>query len=74
MKVKVKVEWQEAEREFYKLPKEQRENVIFWSAMDFIPEKVYEVLSIEKRGWYRIIDESGEDYIFPPEMFVIVEE
>ena len=74
MKVKVKVEWQEAEREFYKLPKEQRENVIFWSAMGFIPEKVYEVLSIEKRGWYRIIDESGEDYIFPPEMFVIVEE
>ena len=74
MKVKVKVEWQEEEREFYKTPMDQRENVIFWSAMDFIPEKAYEVLSIEEEGWYRIIDESGEDYMFPPEMFQIVEE
>ena len=35
--------------------------------------KVYEVLSIE-RGWYRIIDESGEDYLYPPEKFDIVDE
>lgn len=30
--------------------------------------KIYEVLSIEK-GWYRIIDDSDEDYLYPPENF-----
>ena len=34
--------------------------------------KVYNVLSVEK-GWYRIIDETGEDYLYPPEAFTIVE-
>lgn len=34
--------------------------------------KEYEVLSVEK-GWYRIIDDSGEDYLYPPEYFDIVE-
>lgn len=38
-----------------------------------IHDKVYEVISIEK-DWYRIIDESGEDYLYPPEFFEIVEE
>lgn len=33
--------------------------------------KVYTVLSIEK-GWYRVIDDSGEDYLYPPEMFEII--
>ena len=41
--------------------------------MDVIPNKIYEVLSVE-RGFYRIIDESGEDYLYPPEKFEIVEE
>ena len=40
--------------------------------MDVIPNKIYEVLSIEK-GFYRIIDESEEDYLYPPEKFEIVE-
>lgn len=35
-------------------------------------DKVYTVLSIEKE-WYRIIDDSGEDYLYPPEKFEIVE-
>lgn len=47
--------------------------------------KIYEVLSIEE-GWYRIIDEEGESgenpydttlpkgYLYPPELFEIVEE
>ena len=39
---------------------------------DVIPNKIYEVLSIEK-GWYRIIDESEEDYLYPPEKFEVVE-
>lgn len=34
--------------------------------------KVYEVLSIE-RGWYRIVDDTEEDYLFSPEEFEIVE-
>ena len=35
--------------------------------------KIYEVISIE-REWYRIIDDTEEDYLFPPEEFEIVEE
>lgn len=35
--------------------------------------KIYEVLSIEK-GWYRIVDEEGEDYLYAPEMFEVVED
>lgn len=33
----------------------------------------YEVLSVEK-GWYRVVDDSGEDYLYPPEGFRIVSE
>ena len=39
---------------------------------DVIPNKIYEVLSVEK-GWYRIVDESDEDYLYPPEKFEVVE-
>ena len=35
--------------------------------------KIYEVISIEK-GWYRIMTELDEDYLFPPEYFEIVGE
>ena len=34
--------------------------------------KIYDVISIE-RGWYRIIDDSGDDYLYPPDMLEIVE-
>lgn len=34
---------------------------------------VYEVLS-EEYGWYRIIDKSGEDYLYPKEQFKLVED
>lgn len=34
--------------------------------------KTYDVLSVEK-GWYRIIDDSGEDYLYPSELFELVE-
>lgn len=34
--------------------------------------KIYTVLSVEK-GWYRIVDDSGDDYLYPPENFEIVE-
>ena len=35
--------------------------------------KIYDVISIEK-DWYRIVDDSGEDYLYPPDKFEIVEE
>ena len=35
--------------------------------------KVYEVLSIEM-GWFRIMTELDEDYLFPPTQFEIVNE
>lgn len=36
-------------------------------------DKVYTVLGVEK-GWYRIVDDSGEDYLYPPEQFEVVED
>ncbi len=36
-------------------------------------DKIYDVLSVE-RGYYRIRDDSGEDYLYPPLYFKIVEE
>ena len=35
-------------------------------------DKIYNVISVEK-GWYRIIDDSGEDYLYPPENFEVVD-
>lgn len=35
--------------------------------------KVYDVLSVEK-GYYRVVDDSGEDYLYPPQYFETVEE
>lgn len=40
---------------------------------DILDNKVYDVVSVEK-GCYRIVDESGEDYLYFPELFEIVEE
>jgi tRNA A22 N-methylase len=34
--------------------------------------KIYEVISIE-RGWYRIVDDSGEDYLYSPKYFETIE-
>lgn len=38
----------------------------------FIKNKIYNVESVEE-GWYRIIDETNEDYLYPPEKFEIIE-
>lgn len=35
--------------------------------------KEYKVISIEK-GWYRIVDDTDEDYLYPPDAFTITEE
>lgn len=42
------------------------------SPLGLIDGKVYAVLSIEK-GWYRVVDETEEDYLYPPECFEVVE-
>lgn len=34
--------------------------------------KIYYVISIEKE-WFRIIDDSGEDYLYPPHLFEIID-
>lgn len=34
--------------------------------------KTYDVMSVEK-GSYRIVDDTGEDYLFQPEDFEIIE-
>ena len=31
-------------------------------------DKEYEVISQEK-GWYRILDDTGDDYLYPPNLF-----
>ncbi len=33
--------------------------------------KEYDVLTMEN-GWYRIVDDSGEDYLYPPENFEVI--
>ena len=40
--------------------------------LELTHNKIYEVLSIEKE-WYRIVDDSEDDYLYPPELFEIVE-
>lgn len=35
--------------------------------------KIYEVLSIEE-DWYRIVDDTDDDYLFTPDEFEIIDE
>lgn len=35
--------------------------------------KLYKVLSVE-RGWFRVVDDTGEDYLYPVGNFEIIEE
>lgn len=42
------------------------------SFLELTHDKLYEVLSVE-RGWYRVVDDSGEDYLYPPDEFQVVE-
>ena len=40
--------------------------------LQLMQDKIYDVISIEN-GFYRVIDETDEDYLYPIEMFEIVE-
>ena len=43
--------------------------------IDLITGKIYDVIEISKKsGMYRVIDESGEDYLYPTNFFEIVEQ
>ena len=33
--------------------------------------KIYTVISVE-RGWYRVVDDTGEDYLYPPDVFSVM--
>ena len=46
------------------------------SPLSCINGKTYDVLPVEDvlGDWYRIIDESGEDYLYPASSFEIVEQ
>ena len=41
------------------------------SPLGLVDGELYEALSIEK-GWYRVVDETEEDYLYPPECFEVV--
>ena len=53
-------------------PVERRKGVIYIDCESGCRKgKIYVVISIEN-DWYRIVDESGEDYLYPPTVFEIV--
>jgi hypothetical protein len=35
--------------------------------------KVYDVIRVE-RGWYRIVDDTEDDYLYPPHLFEVVQQ
>lgn len=41
---------------------------------DILDDKIYEVIKISEHGMYNIVDESGDWYSYPPQMFEVVEE
>lgn len=42
--------------------------------LELLNGKIYDVIEVdEKTGWYRVVDETGDDYLFEPEAFEIVE-
>ena len=42
------------------------------SFLELTHDKVYDVLSVEGE-WYRVVDDSEEDHLYPPEDFEVVE-
>ena len=34
--------------------------------------KIYDVIGVEE-GWYRIVDDTDDDYLFSPEEFEVIE-
>lgn len=43
--------------------------------LELLSGKIYDVIEIDEVvGWYRIIDETEDDYLFPPEDFEIIDD
>lgn len=43
--------------------------------LELLNGKIYDVIEIDEiSDWYRIVDETQDDYLFPPEDFEIVEQ
>lgn len=43
--------------------------------LELLNGKEYDVIEVdEESGWYRIVDETGEDFLFDPEDFKVVNE
>ncbi len=40
--------------------------------LELISGKAYNCLGIEN-DWYRVVDETDEDYLYPPDQFEIIE-
>ena len=53
--------------------KEKMNYIIDNNDMDLIHGKIYEVVKRSKT-WINVIDESGEEYSYPPEFFELIEE
>jgi len=42
------------------------------SSLELTNGKIYTVISVE-RNWYRLKDDTGEDYLYPPDWFAVIE-
>lgn len=42
------------------------------SPLELTNDKVYTVISVE-RGWYRLCDDTNEDYLYPSGLFEVVD-
>lgn len=47
--------------------------IAYLDDIDLTEGAMYKVLSVEK-NWYRIFDDSDDDYLYSPDSFEIVEE
>lgn len=58
-----------------KVIEENRKKMGSFSTVDLLKDKIYNaVIDSGKMKWYRIVDESGEDYMYPPMLFEIIED
>ncbi len=62
-----------------KVVEENRAKMGSFTTVDLLKDKIYEAVSDKgikgnRPEMYRIIDKSGEDYLYPPMLFEIVEE
>ena len=58
-----------------KVIEENRAKMGSFTTVGLLKNKIYEAETNNgKMQWYRIVDESGEDYFYPPMLFEIVEE